>query len=292
MTIANAPLTQASIFPSLAVGVQDRAPILDALTERSLRIWSAGAYDRVSAGFRHEAEAFVDRLRLSANDRVLDAACGSGNLTIPAARTGAHVKALDLVPTLVEQARVWALREAVPVAFEIGNAELLPYADDEFDVVMSMFGVMFAARAEQVASELARVTRKGGRVALANWTRDGFVGQMLATHGTFASPPAGLPSPILWGDEETVRARFPERDWDVQLMRRTLTFRYPHTAAGIAELFRATYGPTVRVFETIGEDQRALLSEALTAHWVQHARPTASGSEVDSTYIEMIATRR
>lgn len=292
MTITNVPLTQAAIFPSLAVNVQDGAPILDALTERSLRIWSAGAYDRVSAGFRHEAEAFVDRLRLSSRDRVLDAACGSGNLTIPAARTGAQVMALDLVPSLVEQARVWALREALPVTFEVGNAEMLPYADGAFDVVLSMFGVMFAARPEQVASELARVTRKGGRVALANWTRDGFVGQMLATHGKFASPPAGLPSPILWGDEETVHERLPAKDWDLQLMRRTLTFRYPHTAAGIAELFRATYGPTVRVFETIGEDQRALLAQALTTHWVQHARPTASGSEVDSTYLEVIATRR
>ena len=292
MTSTLASSTHASAFPSLAVGIADRAPIADSLTERSLRIWSAGAYDRVSAGFRHEAEAFVDRLQLGPTERVLDAACGSGNLTIPAARRSNQVKALDLVPSLIEQARLWAIREALPITFDVGNAELLPYADGEFDVVMSMFGVMFAARPDQVALELARVTRRGGRVALANWTRDGFVGQMLGVHGKFAPPPAGVPSPILWGDEQTVLERLPASDWNVQMTRRTLTFRYPHTGAGIAELFRGTYGPTVRTFEAIGEDQRAMLAEALTTSWVRQARAVEGGSEVDSTYLEVIATRR
>ncbi len=268
------------------------AVVADPLTERSLRIWSAGAYDRISAGFRHEAADFVTRQQLSASDRVLDAACGSGNLTIPAARTGAKVTGLDLVPSLLDEARAWATWENLRIPFDLGNAESLPYADGTFDVVLSMFGVMFAARPERVVSELARVTRRGGRVALANWTRDGFIGQLLGVHGTFAPPPAGIPSPILWGDEDVVRERFPIDAWEVRTTRRTLTFRYPHTGAGIAELFRGSYGPTVRAFESIDEDQRARLAEALTRQWTSHARAVESGSEVDSTYLEVVAVRR
>ena len=127
----------------------------DALTDRSRRIWGAGAYDRIAAGFRHEADAFVGRLALGPGQAVLDAACGSGNLTIPAAHTGATVTGLDLVPSLLA------------VALHAGNVEALPYADARFDVVLSMFGVMFAARPVRVAAELARVTRPGGRVARA-----------------------------------------------------------------------------------------------------------------------------
>lgn len=272
-------------FPTIAV-------VADPLTERSLRIWSAGAYDRISAGFRHEAADFVKRQRLSAADRVLDAACGSGNLTIPAAHTGAKVTGLDLVPSLLDEARAWATWERLKIPFDLGNAESLPYVDGAFDVVLSMFGVMFAARPERVVSELARVTRRGGRVALANWTGDGFVGQLFGIHGTFAPPPAGIPSPILWGDEDVVRRRFPIDQWDVQMTRRTLTFRYPQTGAGIAELFRASYGPTVRAFESIDENQRARFAEALTRHWTSHARTVASGSEVDSSYLEVVAVRR
>src|SRR5688572_12332366 len=175
-------------------------PHADALTERSRRIWGAGDYDRIAAGFRHEAEAFVGRLALRPGLAVLDAACGSGNLAIPAARTGATVTGFDLVPALLADAARWARRERLAVAFEEGNVEALPYADGQFDVVLSMFGVMFAARPDRVAAELARVTRPGCRVALANWTRAGFTGQMLAMHAAAAPPPAGVPSPLLWGD--------------------------------------------------------------------------------------------
>ena len=138
----------------------------DALTERSVRIWSAGAYDHISAGFRREAAAFVARQRITDADRVLDVACGSGNTTIPAALTGADVTGIDLVPSLLELAGAWARREAISVRLDVGTAEALPYADASFDVVLSMFGVMFAARPERVVSELARVTRRGGRLSV------------------------------------------------------------------------------------------------------------------------------
>lgn len=264
----------------------------DPLTERTRRVWSAGAYDRISAGFRHEAEAFVERLGLAPHTRVLDAACGSGNLTIPAARTGARVTGFDLVPDLLDAAASWAAREGLMVELEQGTVETLPYADGQFDVVMSMFGVMFAARPDRVVAELTRVTRPGGRVALANWTREGFIGRLLATHVAHVPPPAGIPSTLLWGDESVMRERFHERDWHVTSKRRVLTFRYPHTPAGTAELFRGSYGPTVRTFEALDEDRRASFATELRDLWERHHRPGAADTEVDAEYLEIIAIRR
>ncbi|MBK7977288.1 MAG: class I SAM-dependent methyltransferase [Deltaproteobacteria bacterium] len=268
------------------------APAADAATERSRRVWSAGDYDRISAGFRHEAEEFVARLALTPGQQVLDAACGSGNLTIPAARTGAEVTGLDLVPSLLERAASWAAAEGLAIRLHHGSVEELPYPDASFDGVLSMFGLMFAARPERVMAELTRVTRRGGRVALANWTREGFIGRLLATHVAYVPPPAGAVSPLTWGDEPVIRERFAASAWEVVTERRTLTFRYPHTPAGIAELFRGAYGPTVRTFEALDEDHRAWLAADLAEHWTRHHRPAVQFTEVDAEYLEVIATRR
>ncbi len=270
------------------------APDPDALTERARRVWSAGEYDRISAGFRDEATAFVRRRRLASSVKVLDAACGSGNLAIPAARSGACVTGLDLVPSLLEVAAGWARRERLSIRFQEGSVEDLPFDDGEFDVVLSMFGVMFASRPERVVEELARVTRPGGQVALANWTRKGFVGRMLALHVAAVPPPPGVPSPLLWGDEEAIRERFDGARWDVTTRLRTLTFRYPHTPAGTAELFRAAYGPTVTAFGALDEDGRASLAADLAAHWLRNHRSAAAAptTEVEAEYLEVVATRR
>ena len=264
----------------------------DPLTERTRRVWGAGAYARIAAGFRHEAAAFVERQALHPGARVLDPACGSGNLTIPAARTGARVTGLDLVPSLLAHAAAWADREGLAVALDEGSVEALPYADASFDVVLSMFGVMFAARPERVAAELARVTRPGGRVALANWTRAGFTGQLLALHVAQVPPPAGVPSPLLWADEATLRERFDARTWALTLTPRTLTFGYPYPPEGTAELFRAAYGPTVRTLEALDDARRAAFADAITAHWAAHQRGGAHETVVDAEYLEVVAVRR
>ena len=278
-------------FAARTTRINPSASVNDPLTARTRSVWSAGDYDRIAAGFRHEAEAFVGRLELTPDQFVLDAACGSGNLTIPAARTGAQVTGFDLVPALLDAAGKWATREKVSIGLDQGTVEELPYADGQFDVVMSMFGVMFAARPERVVSELTRVTRAGGRVALANWTPQGFVGRLLATHVAYVPPPPGLSSPLLWGDESTIRERFNERDWRVTTTLRTLTFRYPYAPADTASLFRAAYGPTVRAFEALTENSRRLLEADLIDHWVRHQRPKSGTTEVDSEYLEIIATR-
>jgi SAM-dependent methyltransferase len=159
-------------------------------------------------------------------------------------------------------------------------------------VVLSMFGVMFAARPDRVMAELGRVTRPGGQVVLANWTRRGFIGRMLAMHAARVPPPAGIPSPLLWGDEEVLRELFNDRAWRLTTAVRTLTFRYPHTPAGTAELFRTTYGPTVRVFEGLDEDGRASFAAELAGHWSSHQRASGGTTEVDAEYLEVVAVKR
>ena len=264
----------------------------DALTERSRRIWSAGDYDRIAQGFRDEARTLVERASLRPGQLVLDGACGSGNLTIPAARAGAVVTGIDLVPSLLSATSRWAAREGLTLTLDLGNVEELPYPDARFDVVLSMFGIMFAAKPEQVVAELARVTRPGGRVVLANWTRQGFIGRLLAMHAAVAPPPPEIPSPLLWADETVLRERFDERTWQLTSTKRTLTFRYPYSPAGTAELFRAAYGPTVRAFASLDEDGRASFAADLAEHWSWHQRGTAPSTEVDAEYLEVVAVRR
>jgi ubiquinone/menaquinone biosynthesis C-methylase UbiE len=263
----------------------------DVLTERNRTIWSAGDYDQISAGFRQEAETFVARRELRPGQAVLDAACGSGNLTIPAARTGATVTGIDLVPSLLASTLCRAEQEQLSLRLDQGNVEELPYADGAFDVVLSMFGVMFAARPERVIEELARVTRSGGQVALANWTRSGFVGRMLTLHARRVPPPAGVPSPLLWGNEMWLREMFDEDTWQLTTRTRTLTLQYPYTPAGTAELFRSAYGPTVRVFEALDENARSSFADALVALWSSHQRGRGDSTVVDSEYLEVIAVR-
>jgi SAM-dependent methyltransferase len=266
----------------------------DPLRDRSRRVWRAGTYDRIAAGFRHEAEAFVARLELAESDAVLDAACGTGNLALPAARAGARVRGLDLVPELLAVAREQARIEGLDIAFDEGSVESLPYPDASFDVVTSMFGVSFAARPLKVAEELRRVVRPGGLLALANWTPEGFTGRMLALHAAAVPPPPGVASPLMWGDEATVRALLGEDGWRFESRVRRLSFRFPHTPRGIAELFRGAYGPTVMAMAALDEDGRADLHGKLTEHWVGGARGVGRDgiTEVEAEYLELWATRR
>jgi SAM-dependent methyltransferase len=171
----------------------DLAP--DPLTERVRVTWTAGDFGRIAKTYERGAAEFIARLGLRPGEQVLDVACGTGNLALPAARAGALVTGIDIAPNLIEQAQASAAEEGLPVAFEVGDAERLPYADAGFASVVSMFGTMFAARPERAAAELLRVTRPGGRIALASWTPAGFVGEMLKTTVRFVPPPAGLPSP-------------------------------------------------------------------------------------------------
>jgi SAM-dependent methyltransferase len=276
-----------------AVAPQNQeAPSFDPITDRNKKTWTAGAFERIATGYRDEAAAFIARRQLRQGQLVLDLACGSGNLTIPAARTGARVTGLDIAPNLLAAAAEWAQREDLSIQFDEGNVESLPYADKSFEVVTSMFGVMFSPRPERVLAELARVTKPGGQVALANWTRRGFIGEMLSFHTSLVPPPPNVPSPLNWGDEKTIAEWFGRDEWDVSTTPRVLTFDFPHTPAGTVELFRAYYGPTVRAFAVLDEDGRASLAAALTSHWTRHSSLTSKVTRVDAEYLEVIAVRR
>jgi SAM-dependent methyltransferase len=234
----------------------------------------------------------VGRQQLGPGLRVLDAACGAGTATIPAARTGATVTGLDLVGAALEAASARAAREGLPVTLDQGTVERLPYPDSAFDVVLSMFGVMFAARPDLVLAELARVTRPGGQVALASWTPGGFMGELLAIHVAHVPPPLDLPDPVRWGDADLVREWFSDGPWELTTEVRTLSIRYRHSPGGTAELFRAAYGPTVHAFGPLEEDRRAALAADLIAHWTRHRRATGAGTEVEAEFLELLAVRR
>jgi len=208
----------------------------DPLTARARSVWTSGDFLPIARSFAPGAEEFIARLGIRPGETVLDVACGTGNLAIPAAKAGARVSGIDIAPNLIAEAHLEARAAGVAVAFEVGDAESLPYVQGQFDTTVTMFGAMFAFRPERAAAELTRVTRPGGRVAMANWTFEGFVGQMLRLHTAVVPPPQGVPSSLEWGKEAMVRARFGDKVSSVICSRRTLELSFPScspTATGL-----------------------------------------------------------
>lgn len=188
---------------------------LETLKARSRQTWIDGDFGKIARSLEAAAEEFVGRRSVAPEMRVLDVACGSGNVAIPAARAGATVTGLDIAPNLLEQARQRAREEGLDIAFEEGDAEDLPFADGVFDLVLSMFGAMFAPRPERAAAEILRVCRPRGKVAMANWTPTGFAGQMFRLVANHVPPPP-VPSPVLWGDEQVARERLSDGVCDIE----------------------------------------------------------------------------
>ena len=263
---------------------------LEALKSRLKGTWMSGDFDKIARVYEPGAVAFIERLALTPGARVLDVACGSGNLSLPASRAGAVVTGLDIAPNLIETARRRAHDEGLEINFDEGDAEQLPYADASFDVVVTMFGAMFAPRPEQTAAELLRVCRPGGRIAMANWTPAGFIGQMFKTTAAHVPPP-NIPSPLLWGDEATVRERLRTGVAEVRFTRRLVAFCLPMTPEQTVEYFRAWYGPTLRAFAALDEAGQAALRRDLTSLWSEHNRATDGTTHVEAEYLEVLATR-
>ncbi len=209
------------------------AALPDGLAELKQRLrasWMAGDFGQIARLNAQGAEEFVTRLNLKPGMKVLDVACGTGNQSIPAARTGAQVIGLDIAPNLLEQAGQRAQSENLKIEFIEGDAEKLPYPAGQFEVVLSMFGAMFAPRPEVVASELKRVCRPGGLIAMGNWTPEGFVGQMFQITGRHAPPPPGMLPPSLWGVEKVVAERLgsgPGKIARLDTKKQELLFDYP-----------------------------------------------------------------
>lgn len=266
-------------------------PEMESLKTRLKATWMAGDFGQVAKHIETSAEEFIARLGLRPGERVLDVACGSGNLSIPAARAGAAVNGADIATNLLEQARARAEAEGLAIQFDEGDAEALPYADASFDTVVSMYGAMFALRPELVSAELVRVCQPGGRIAMANWTPEGFVGQMFKVTGKHVPPPPGMPSPLKWGDEEAVRERLREGIADLSLTRRICTFDYPFPPAEVVEFFRAYYGPTQRAFEALDDEGQAALRSDLERLWAEHSQAVGDATYVEAEYLQVLATR-
>lgn len=272
--------------------MQTAAPDITQLKSRMKETWMAGDFGQIANFTAPEAENFVGRLGIRPGWKVLDVACGTGNTAIPAAKAGASVTGVDIAPNSLEQAKKWAESEQLNVRFEEGDAEDLRYEDHSFDVVLTMFGAMFAPRPEKVAAELLRVCKPGGIIAMANWTAQGFIGQMFKIFARFIAPP-GMPSPVLWGDEETVRERLGSDCSNLRLTRVLYRFDYPFSPAEVVEFFRANYGPTTRAFAALAEPDRKTLREDLVRHWAAHNRSTdPNRTIVDAEYLEVVGTTR
>ena len=252
--------------------------------------WMSGNFDKIAQVIAKGGAEFIERLHLNPGARVLDVACGTGNLAFPAAQTGAMVTGVDIAPNLLDTARARAKSEGVKIQFDEGDAEALPYPDASFDEIVSIFGAMFAPQPELVMVELARVCRPGGRVAMGNWTPTGFIGQMFKVTGKHVAPPP-MPSPLLWGDEATVQVRFQKDFPNVQCTRRNQVFAFPMTPSDVVEFFRTWYGPTQRAFAALDETGQTALRRDLEQLWSEHNQVSDGTTKITSEYLEVIAIR-
>jgi len=263
---------------------------LDELKDRLRATWMTGDYGRFCRYMERDAEAFYRRLNVKPGWQLLDVACGAGQLSLIAARAGARVTGCDIATNWLVQARRTAAAEGLTIVFEEGDAEALPYGDATFDVVVSLIGAMFAPRPELVAAELTRVCRPGGMIAMANWTGPGFVGQMFKIIAKHIAP-SGMPSPVLWGDEPTVRERLRNGIGNLECSRHLYEFSYPFSPADVVEFFRVNYGPMTRAFASIGAEAQRELRAELTDLWSQHNQATDGTTRVGGEYLQVVAIR-
>lgn len=268
--------------------VETPAEILE-LKQRLKASWSAGDYGVVAENLQTSAETFLSRIPIEKSSRVLDVACGTGQVAFPAFRAGAHVTGVDIVPDLIDQARRRAARENKAIRFDVGDAEALPYEDDAFDLVVSLIGAMFAPRPALAAAELIRVCRPGGRIAMGNWTPEGFIGQMFSAVGRFVPPSPLMEPPIKWGREDIVRQRLDAGIAELTLSRRSYRFHYPFSPKAVVEYYRQYFGPINRAFAVLDRADSRGLHDDLERLWTKHNLAGNGETLVDAEILEVIA---
>ena len=259
-----------------------------AIKARQQATWASGDFAVVGTTLQIVGESLAEAADVKAGERVLDVAAGNGNATLAAARRFASVTSTDYVPALLERGKERAAAERLDVTFEVADAEALPYRDASFDVALSTFGVMFAPEHARAAGELARVVRPGGRIGLANWTPEGFLGAMFKAIAANVPPPKGLQSPMLWGSETHLKELFGARAARIDATRKHFNFRYA-SAAHFVQVFRDYYGPTHKAFASLDEGGKRKLDADLTAV-LERANTRPGSLVVPAEYLEVVVT--
>lgn len=264
---------------------------LAAVKTRQQATWSSGDYAVVGTTLQIVGENLCEALDLHAGTEVLDVAAGNGNASLAAARRWCKVTSTDYVLTLLDSGSVRAEAEGHHILFKRADAEHLPFADASFDAVLSTFGVMFTPNQAQAARELLRVCRAGGRIGLANWTPDGFIGQMFRLVGRYLPPPAGVPSPMSWGTRAWLNAQFGPGATDICTQSRDFVFRY-RSPAHFIEVFRTYYGPVHKLYAALDAERQADLTRELFALLEQHNRADDGTLVLPSEYLEVVIERK
>lgn len=267
------------------------APDLAAIKQKQQATWASGDFAIVGTTLQIVGETLAEAADIRAGETVLDVAAGNGNATLAAARRFATVTSTDYVPSLLEKGQQRAIAEGLDVQFQVADVEALPFAAGAFDAVLSTYGSMFAPDHVRTASEMLRVTRSGGRIGMANWTPEGFIGRLFKVIGAHLPPPAGLKSPALWGNEAHLQTLFGAQAAEIRCVKRHFVFRY-RSPAHFVQIFRDFYGPTHKAFaalpgakgEALERDIVALIGEFNTAGEASMVLP--------SEYLEVVVTKR
>jgi SAM-dependent methyltransferase len=262
-----------------------------AIKTRQQATWSSGNYAVVGAILQIVGENLCEALDLRAGSRVLDVAAGNGNATLAAAHRWCDVTSTDYVPALLEAGRRRAEAEGYDIHFQEADAENLPFPDASFDVVMSTFGVMFTPDQQKAAAEMARVCKRGGKIGMANWTPESFIGQIFKTIGKYVPPPAGVQSPSLWGTRARLESLFAGSAADIAVTSRAFVFRFRSPEHWL-EVFRTYYGPMFKTFGALDADRQAALTQDLLQLMAAGNRSGDSTLVLPSEYLEVVVTRR
>ena len=248
----------AIVSPSATRGSQLATPNFSDIKAKQQATWASGDFAVIGTTLQIVGESLAEAIGIRAGERVLDVAAGNGNATLAAAHRFADVTSTDYVPALLEKGKARADAEDLKITFQVADAEALPFTDSSFDVVLSTFGVMFTPDHARAAREMLRVICDGGRIGLANWTPEGFIGQLFKVVGAYVPPPAGVKSPALWGTEPHLVALFGSQAADIRCVRKQFNFRYRSSAHWL-QVFREFYGPTLKAFAALDATRQAAL---------------------------------
>src|SRR5262249_45965282 len=266
-------------------------PDFEAIKKKQQGTWASADFAVIGTTLQIVGELLAEAIDVRANERVLDVAAGNGNATLAAARRFAQVTSTDYVPALLEKGAARAKAEGLQAAFQVAGAEALPFGDATFDVVLSTYGAMFTPDHTRPASEMLRVLRNGGRIGLANWTPEGFIGQLFKVIGAYLPPPAGLKSPALWGTEPHIVALFGSQAADLRCVRKHFNFRYRSSAHWL-QVFRDFYGPTHKAFAALDAAKQAGLEQDIVALLERLNVAGKSSLVVPSEYLEVVVVKR